>query len=500
LCTDEGLLQQKDLPGYAGSLHRYLYVPAADQSQFVPLTEGAPTNAFTKPLSEIAGGGPLIPLNPAAGLMLVKKHLPIGLEPFIDILSGAAWDGLKHGRSVLDLGPQLSTLDKHQTAFARDGRLLLETRGRNGRLVETFHLKLRLLADIVSSVHAMVRCLQRPLLNISCQSWQVALGEPGRGLPFLWTAKAVLSDPGTAVPLPIERSDLQYFVPLLAGATSVYRPLVSSLATKGQAAVRIRQVLPERGDNTIVEGTFTAQERIDVGYHDLVWFRLNLAHGDINLHARLEADTAMAPGEWRFRTVAQRADDTQVADLRAAEGVPVAEVPFEIIPLLSSPCDLYSLAVMAIRILLVDNTNSLPVVVDETLSLARQIKNAADVSAGLETRIADIFNQDQRWVESLGPHHLTFDELTSGQAFSLVPGELWWTMLAAIMRMLPGAGPDSQCKDLGDAPQGGLHKVFEKTITDLDNLILRTRSLVVADWQSNQEISAVIKEYLTQQN
>lgn len=498
LCMDEGLLQRKDLPAYGGSLHRYLYVPAAaDQSQFVPLTEGAPTNAFTKPLSDIAGGGPPIPLNPAAGLMLVKKHLPIGLEPFIDILSGAAWDGLKHGRSVLDLGPQVSTLDKHQTAFARDGRLLLETHGRSGRLVETFHLKLRLLADIISSVHAMVRCLQKPLLNISCQSWQVALGEPGRGLPFLWTAKAVLNDPGNSVPLPIERSDLQYFVPLLAGATSVYRPLVSSLATKGQAAVRIRQVLPERGDNTIVEGTFTTQERMDVGYHDLVWFRLNLAHGDINLHAHLEADTAMAPGEWRLRTVAQRMDDTQVADLRAAEGVPVSEVPFEIIPLLSSPCDLYSLAVMAIRILLVDNTNSLPVVVDETLSLARQIKDAADASASLETRIAVIFNQDQRWVESLGPHHLTFDELTSDQAFSLVPGELWWTVLAAILQMFPGAGPDSQCKDLGDAPQAGLHKVFEKTITDLDNLILRTRSLVVADWQSNQEISAVIKKYLT---
>jgi len=40
-------------------------------------------------------------------------------------------------------------------------------------------------------------------------------------------------------------------------------------------------------------------------------------------------------------------------------------------------------------------------------------------------------------------------------------------------------------------------KVFERTIADLDNLILRTRSLVVADWNSNQEISAVIQRYLT---
>ncbi len=499
LCVDEGLLQKKGLPGYSSSLHRYLYVPASGaESPFVPVTPGAPTNASTKPLSEICGDpGHIIPLNPGAGFMLVKKHFPIGLETFIDILSGAAWDGLKHGRSVLDLGEQVDALRKDGTAVTADGRLFLGTRGRCGRLVETFHLKLRLLADIVSSVHSMVHHLQRPLLNISPDNWQVKLGEPGRGLPFLWTARAVLSDPGEAIPLSIERSDLQYYLPSLAGGTSVYRPLVTSLPTKGRASVRIRRVLPDTSDTTVVEGTFTTQERIDIARHDLVWFRLNLACGDINLYARLEADSAMAAGEWRFRTVPQNINDTEVSDLRAAEGVPIPEIPFEIIPLLSSPCDLYSLAVIAIRILLVDNTNSLPVVLDETLSLPRQIEVDYDASTSLDVRIRDIFNKDKRWLESLGPHHLTFDKITSAEAFSLIPSELWWTMLAIILRMFPGLGPDSECKDYGDAQQGGLHKVFERIIADLDNLILRTRSLIVADWESNQEISAVIQRYFT---
>ena len=231
--------------------------------------------------------------------------------------------------------------------------------------------------------------------------------------------------------------------------------------------------------------------------HDLVWFRLNLACGDINLYAHLEADSAMAPGEWRFRTVTQNMNDTEVSDLRAAEGVPIPEVMFEIIPLLSSPCDLYSLAVIAIRILLVDNTNSLPVVLDETLSLPRQIGLDYDKSTSLEMCIRDVFDKDKRWLESLGPHHLTFDKITSDEAFSLIPCELWWTTLAVILRMFPGLGPETECKDYGDAQQGGLHKVFERTIVDLDNLILRTRSLIVADWKSNQEISSVIQGYLT---
>ncbi len=499
LCVDEGLLQQKNLPGYCSSLHRYLYIPeSGKESPLVPVTSGAPTNPSTKPFSEIcAETSHIIPFNPGAGLMLVKKHFTIGLEAFTDILSGAAWDGFKHGRSIIDFGKQLNALRKDEAVLTADGRLFLEAHGQCGRLIETFHLKLRLLADIVSSVHSMVCHLQRPLLNISPESWQVKLGEPGRGLPYLWTARAVLSDPGDAIPLAIENSDLKYFLPALESGTSIYRPLAGSISTKGKASVRIRRVLPDNSDITTIEGTFATQERIDLARNDLVGFRLNLACGEINLYAHLEADSAMASGEWRFRTVAQKKDDTVVSDLQAAEGVPMPEVPFEIIPLLSSPCDLYSLAVIAVRILLVDNTNSLPVALDETLSLPRQIEADYDKSLGMEKCISDVFKKDDRWLESLGPHHLTFEKLTSAEAFGLIPSELWWATLAIILRMFPGLGPDTNCKDYGDAQQGGLHKVFERTIADLDNLILRTRSLIVSDWKSNQEISSVIQRYLT---
>jgi hypothetical protein len=498
LCTDEGILEKMDLPSYGSSLHRYLYMPeAGDQSPFVPVTPGAPTNASTKPLSAICGdGGSTIPFNPSAGLMLVKEHFPIGLEAFIDILSGANWDGLKHGRSMIDLGVWVNALREDTTSSTSGGRLFLETQGRCGRVIETLHLKLRLLADVVSTVHTMVRHLQRPLLNISPDSWQVKLGEPGCGLPFLWTARAVLNDTGDAIPLAIERTDLQYFLPSPAAGTSVYRPLVTSVPTRGRASVRIRRVLSEKSGATVVEGTFTSQERLDVAGHDLVRLRLNLVGDDIDLYGYLESDSAMAQGEWRIRTVEQDMQERKVADLRAAEGVPMPEIPFEVIRLLSSPCDLYSLAVTAIRILLVDNTNSLPIVLDETLSLARQIEANVDASVGLEERIRETFEHDERWVQSLGPHHLTLDEMTSEEAFGLVPPELWWTTLAIILRMFPASGPEGTCKDYGDAQQGGLHKVFERTIADLDKLIARTRSLIITDWRSNQEIAAVIQKYL----
>jgi len=497
LCTDEGLLQQNGLPGYSSTLHRYLYVPASSSaSKFVPVTPGAPTNESTKPLSEIcADDANTVPFNIAAGLILVRKHEPADLETYIDILSGISWDGLKHGRSILDFGEQINALRKDETTLTNDGRLFLETCGRHGRLIETLHLKLRLLADAVLSVHTMVCNLKRPLLNIGPGSWQVKLGEVGRGLPFLWTAKAVLSDPGDAIQLTVKDANLQYYLPSPVAGTSIYRPLVSSVPTKGRASLRIRSLLSEANDTTVVEGTFATQERIEIASHDIVWLRINLACGDVDLYAHLESDSAMASGEWRFRTVAQNLKHTE--DLKAAEGVPMPEVQFEIIPLLSSPCDLYSLAVLAIRIFLVDNTNSLPVVLDETLSLMRQIETDFDENVSIEERISDLFSKDNRWLESLGPHHLTFNEITSDNIFAIIPSEIWWAILIVIMKMLPGLGPDSECGDYGDAQPGGLHKVFERTMEDIDNLILKTRTLIVSDRQSNREIAAVIQKYLT---
>ena len=497
LCTDEGLLQQNGLPGYSSSLHRYLYIPASGSAtKFVPATPGAPANESTKPLSEIcADDANTIPFNMAAGLMLVKKHDPIDLETYIDILSGISWDGLKHGRSILDFGEQINALRKDETTLTNDGRLFLETCGRHGRLIETLHLKLRLLADIISSVYTMVRNLQRPLLNIGPESWQVKLGEVGRGLPFVWTSKGVLSNPGDAIKLTIKDTNLQYYFPSPVAGTSIYRPLVSSVPTKGRASLRIRSVLSEANDTTVVEGTFTTQERIEIASHDIAWLRINLACGDVDLYAHLESDSAMASGEWRFRTVAQNLKHTE--DIKAAEGVPMPEVQLEIIPLLSSPCDLYSLAVLAIRIFLVDNTNSLPVVLDETLSLMREIEADFDENVSIEERISDLFSKDNRWIESLGPQHLTFDEVASDEIFGIIPSEIWWAVLKIIIKMLPCLGPDSECRDYGDAQPGGLHKVFERTMDDIDKLILKTRSLIVSDWESNREISAVIQKYLT---
>lgn len=506
LCRDDAVLVKAGLPAYSRSLHRYLSLPEfGAEGPFVAATVGAPTTKACKPMSELTGGrsgggggiGDLVAFNPGGGMMLARAFSPVGLEAYVDLLAGAPWKGVPHGRSVLDLELTTQAKTPGVADHLSEGGLFLGTQGKHGRLVESFHLRLRALADAVAAVRAMTQDGQRPLLNVSGDSFCVRLGEPARGLPYLWTARVTLTDPGDAVMLPVQAADAKYFVHGRARGASVYRAESATRATQGRGTVRIREVLTERAEDLVLEGTLASDERVGATKNDLVWLRLNLKSGRLDVYARADAKAAMAAGEFRFRTLPQKIGADAAESLRAATGVPLAETPFEVIPSVSSPADLYSLGVLAVRTLLTDPRTPLPVALDETLSLARQLAAEHDAGTPLHERIRRLFDKDGRWGVSLGPQRLAHEDLKPGAAFDLVPADLWWRTLAAIVRMFPGMGPDSRCANLGDARPGGLHAVYDGVIEDLDALLRRTRSLIVIDWSYNREVHAVVRGFLT---
>ena len=498
LCRDDNLLVQKELPQYSRSLYRYLYAPdLGDESPLVCVTEDTPANSWTISLDQAnSGRRDLVPLNPGGGLMFVREYNPVGYESFVDLVGGGKWEGVLHGRSLIDLNAIASALKSDVSDLPSEGWVFMGSHGKWGRLVETFHLKLRLVADAVAAVRVMTRQQKLPFLNITADTFGVRLGEPGRGLPFLWTARAVLADPGDAIALSVEAGEARYFLPGASTAASVYRPENIPAAVSGHGTVRVRQILDDAGGGTIVEGTLVTQERVSPNPNDLIWIRLGLASRRVDLYAHPAAETALAAGELRFRTISMKVTDADQKALRESEGVPQTDVFFQVVPLLSTPCDLYALGVLAVRTLLVNQDRALPMALDEVLSLVRQLAVEHDPDKPLPQRIEAVFEHDSRWFELLGPHRLTREEMTVEDALDLVPLELWWKTLAMMVRMFPGMGPDSTCRDFGDAPAGGMHRVFDQVADELDALLVQTRSLIVIDWSFNREIHAVVRQHM----
>jgi hypothetical protein len=519
LCRDDGLLLRAGLPPYTSTLERYLYLPEVGaETPFVPVTATAPMNGRCKPLKEIApkasNGQPGAAFNPGAGLLMVRHYAHMRFESYVDLLAGAGWTGVWHGTSQVDIDhsvkkptsgiwtpQQLAQGGAPQTNILSEGGLFLGQQGKYGRVTESLHLKLRAVADVLLAARSFSLETQRPLLNLRPESLQVRLGEPAPGLPYLWTTRVALADPGDAVALPIKTSDAVYYVAATPGA-SIYRSQSAGHGTtvRGKATLRIRQVLTQPGEEMILEATFATDERISIGKNDLVWLRINAASGRIDLYGRLESQSALAAGEFRLRTVPQRLGQAAAANLQAGQGVPITDVQFEVIPLLSTPCDVYSMGVLAIRALLVGPDSKLPVAVDEVMSLAKAAETLAASAGGdtrppLDRRIEQLLKDDPRWLQALGPQRLTTEPMTAQEALNVVPLALWSKMLAMIIRCFPGLSADSACADLGDARQGGVHLAYERLAEDLEQLLRTTRSLIVIDWNYNREIHAVVRKY-----
>jgi hypothetical protein len=521
LCRDDELLRSKGLGAFSSSLERYLHVPSlGGESKFIPV--GAEPSSWDQPggLGKLLDQSPdVYSINGSGGLIMVAPFAALSYEQYVDALTGLPSAGAPEGllKVLATLGQTRAQSggpsglapsragSKKDSASAKGGLLSLSALGRAGRLVETLHLKVRLLGEAVTAVRRAVRADDAPMLNVTASSFRVSLGEPGIGLPAWWTSRVSLAEPGESVGLAIEGTDAKYYLGGGHRGMSIYAPSTVSRAIKGRAQLRIRRVLTDLNGatGTVIEATLVTQERIVAGTNDLVWMRFSIAGERVDAYAIVESG-GNAPGELRVRTIPQRVSGGVAGALKQAEGVPVPEVMFELVPLLSSPCDLYALGVLGVRTFLVDAGTTLPVALDDLMSLASAVKSIAPASAGagvdamsdLVARVGKAYSSEERFSSSLGPNRLLAEGFTAGEALGVVTEGVWFRVLATLLRMFPGLLPESRCRDLGDSPAGGLEAVFDEALEDLYLLTVQTRSLVMPDLASNRELRTIVDEYL----
>ena len=241
----------------------------------------------------------------------------------------------------------------------------------------------------------------------------------------------------------------------------------------------------------VVEATLSSQERIAKDETELIWMQIPLPSGKVDLYGYLSAGQAMASGEAVFRSIPLALSPKMIAALEAAAGAPFSGVPYAVLPQLGTPVDLYSLAVVALRVLVVGAQNPLPLVVDAAMSLARQLAAAENSGGSAGERIAVLAQKDARWLQALGPWRLRNETLSPEDAADCLPTQLWWDILGCIVRCFPGIGEDSYCKGWGSTT---LDMVFDAPLAELERLSRISRSLVALDWNQNREIALLIRE------
>jgi hypothetical protein len=495
LCKDDALLEAHGLTPYTTSPYRYL-VRSGDQEAktFLATSPEAPANAHVQTLDRaLADSGAWQVFNPHAGRILVTRFSPLALEDYLQILEGSAWQEFEPG-----LGGQVpqgiyAALQAWSSAPKGMPFLLHGPSHAPERLNEIFFLKVSIFLNLLKEVRRQVQVHQLPLLNLAPSSFRLQLPDTGEQFPALWSARASLVRPGQAYPLRIKSTEQRYFVRLGGVEPSPYLPEGLGAHSFGIGSVRLRNVIADT-DGTVLEGTLVAEDYLGLDPHDLLWFKLPLGEVRLEFYAHVYTSEAVGPREARFRTVPARLPDTAVATLKRS--TTFAKSPYEIWPLLSSPCDLHSLGIIGLRMFLANSKTTLAVTIDDALGLARLLGKEQEEEDKLLLRLKGVLEKDRHAVELLSPCRLIDTDLNPQQAWAQIHKALWIQTLGVLLRMFPGTGSHAYCKSFGDVSPLALETIFDAPIEELEVLCLRLRSVLLPGLSENEEVAAAILEQL----
>lgn len=495
LCRDDSLLQGAGLPVYSASAARYLHLPDRTAGRrFVPVTPGALENDATESPGVVFGDpGQRLPVNPWAGLVAARRFVPTTLREYADVLNGKPWGEVSRYPDVLPTTLAGSVLLEAASRNLDRGRLFVGHHSPGARWVENLYLRLLVFQSVLCEVRDVTEALGRPILNLTDESFRVLFGAESTEAPFLWTARALLVDTGTAVAIDIQGGE-SAFASLGQALAVPYAPLAARAPFTGAGSVRIRRVRVQ-ADCVVFEGTLAVSGAVqEICRSDVIRMRLAADGRTLDLCARGDAEAALAENECRFVSYPVPAAGESRHQFEGLEGVRFPRVPFQVIPCLSTPCDLYSVGVLACRLLLQSPAARLAEVLDETLGLAHQLGQEA-VDEPLGARVGRLFERDPRWLKVLGPQVLAGAGGLDA-AGETVPPQLWFDLLGAVARLFPEMGAHSICKTFSDVQPGGLHRVFDAALADFRDLSARTRGILLNDVSFNQEVRGVIGELL----
>ncbi len=295
----------------------------------------------------------------------------------------------------------------------------------------------------------------------------------------------------------IKSTEQRYFVRLGTIKPSPYTPEGVGAHSFGIGRIQIRNISEEL-DGVVLEGTLVADDYLGLDPHDLLWFKLPLGDVSMEFHSHVFKAESRGPREARFRTVPARFPEPIIAKLKESAGIYFPKSPYEVWPLLSSPSDLFSIGVIAVRLLLCNDESNLPAILDEVLSLARRVGESEKSTEPLSGLVRKLATDDPAVREMLYSSFLKPNNLKSTLGSQIVSEDIWIRIICLLLKLFPGTGSHAYCKSFGDVSPLALETIFDQPIQELELNVSLVRSLLTSNIFENEEIANVILGHLSQ--
>jgi len=499
LCTDDAILRKYRLAAYADSHHRYLWNQNEQQPQFLATTPDAPEGPVTATLDSVFGAA--IPINRDGALMTLRRSYTLPLGDFSDLLANKAQpQDLREALRVPLSDPNAKLLDKSGTGSRNPG-LFFVKHHMAGHLGELFHLKLAALHGVFTATQCAIQESACPFLGLTIDSFGMSLPQIDTSLPFLWGHQVSLLAPPQCLRTEIGDIKEPCFIPYAELGQSIYRSPKAGQEIRGLARVRIRKISEADDQGLVVmEGTLLSEETLQAGRLDLLGMEWVMPRGGrLCLYAKIEGKSGEIDGELRFCSLQTKLPPDLKAWLEGGKGSLSSDrVEFHLLPRVGTPCDLYSLGVIALRILL-HHPDGTAAALDDLLSLAK-LHQTRFSNANWHTgtaSLAEFVKADEasKLAGRLSPHWLLANsDMNATDAFREVPAALWWSTIDFIARLFPGEAADAFCKTYDDFLPRALHDVFVGPIAVLESLLGRSREMLFGNPTGNRELLNLVRQ------
>jgi hypothetical protein len=505
-CRDDARLAAAGLPLYSSTAARFLHCPscppAGEEERFYA---GSPAEA--RGLGERVGT-----------LEDLRRELAgaSGREPAGEDLPPSGWTvfnlhdspWLATRLASLSFDELLARLGGGGAEERAGGGFLFAAEGSGIDAVEVLALKLAVFVQAVSALRRHYLLLGRPHLDLHPDHLRAEPGPPADGLPSLWSfqvkllgassAQPASLGPGIEVPLPPRNPRAPY-------ASSAIR--TSRLATPSLAELLVERVVAEKGgwdlyrlEGTLLDphGFFPAPAPRD--WVQLAWPRDLLGAGR-STAARLDPRVAPQSVEIAITTEPVELDPALAQRLGRPGGFRVPGVRYKIYPALSAPEDLYSLGLLLLRVLLVNDGQALsalePLVEAVPQGAGQEIRGARRSLESVDEALSAMLAAEPEKLSKTNIFHRAV-ERAPGRPNS-IPDEIWTEALLFALRLV-ARGPG-----FGLTPERGGSFAYNETYpvahldevrTQAEDLLRRLYALLFHRQAVHVEIQSVLAELL----
>jgi hypothetical protein len=373
--------------------------------------------------------------------------------------------------------------------------------------VEVLALKLAAFLQIVADVRRHYLLLGRPHLDLHPGHLVVEPGLQGGFLPALWSFRvkllgaspARLGQLGAGLTVPLPPRDPQ--PPFASPAVRAAR-----LASPAAGELMIERVLPEKGgaDRWRIEGTLldphgfypppTLRDYVQLAWPRELFGRVRTAT------ARLDPRSAPESVEMAITTEPLELDVTLAQRLSRPGGFRVPGVRYKIYSALSAPEDMYSLGILLLRILLVNDTQALstlePLIEAVPQGTSQSVRGSRRT---VEEALSAMLAAEPERLAKANLFHREADR-AAGRPNS-IPEEIWTGVLLFALRLI-GRGPG-----FGLTPEKGGSYGFNEAspVSHLDeaqaeaeDLLRRLHGLLFQRQAVHVEVATLIAELLAE--